>query len=148
MKKLTAVTLLVMLVLVGAVVVNVAQLKSASGACAISWRPTDTTCTVANPQDHFSYSLTTIVGSGSHGSWTMYQAISWPTGSNVENVDADPDTADISSTDYQEIDTLCTGDLIDGESEGVSKLNAWDGTYWGCSGSRNVTIKPNGGSCN
>ena len=147
MKKVTAFSLVLSVIFVAVVAVNLAQLTVASGACSISWRPGDTTCTVANPTGHFSDSLTTIAASGGHGSWVLYQLMSQNI-NGIGETNATPATVDMDDFDYDEIDTLCTGELEDDEEEGTAKLNAWDGTYWGCSGSRDFTVKPSGESCN
>jgi hypothetical protein len=148
MKRVKAVAVVLGVVLVAAVAINLAQLKSASGACSINWSYSELDCTVASTGGNFAYPQTTIVGSWQPGSWTLLQWV-YPY-ENIEDnpgPDADPDSVVIPAFKYDEIATTCSGELDVNNQQGISKLNAMDSTYYNCSGSHLVTVKPNGQSC-
>ncbi len=129
----------------------------ADASCVLYWEPSELSCTVAQGEPnlgHFSYGQTTQWGSAGKGTWMVTQAISWPIGSNIQNVGCNPSSTQVGDNgglSNGEIPTTCQGDLITTTQNGTSKLNAWDGTGSGglpeCTGSHNVTVKAVGGSC-
>src|SRR5262245_46110101 len=70
----------------------------ADASCQLSWGPSELTCTVAQGSPntgHFSYGQTTEWASAGKGAWTVSQAISWPLGSNIQNVGCNPSSVDV-----------------------------------------------------